>query len=121
MLTWPKVPARGEPVMRAARLKAIGLLMTMVSAAMLWAGSVAQAQAPTSALALALNKSSFSVGDTFALTLINENGASGTGDLYVAIQLPDGSAYAFDGTQWHPFSDGTHPASDAPKPFRANT
>lgn len=103
-------------MMRAARLKA-----AVVSAAMLWAGNVAQAQAPASVLALALNKPSFSAGDTFVLTLINENGVSSAGDLYVAVQLPDGSAYAFDGTHWRPFFDGTNAVAGALKPFRTNT
>lgn len=99
----------------------VGLLIATVSATVPGAGHVAQAQAAASVLALALNKPSFSPGDAFVLSLINENGVSSAGDLYVAVQLPDGSAYAFDGTQWRPFFDGTDAVSSVLKPFRTNT
>ena len=100
----------------AVRSGVVGLL-----AAILWSGGFAHAQAPSSILALSLNKPTFSAGDTLILTLINENGVSAAGDLYLAAQLPDGSAYAFDGTNWLLIFDGTNFIPGALKPFRANT
>lgn len=100
----------------AVRSGAVGLLATL-----LWSGSFVHAQAPANLLALSLNQPIFSVGDTLVLTLINENGVAGTGDLYLAIQLPDGAAYAFDGLNWRPLFDETNSVSGALKPFRANT
>lgn len=100
----------------ALRSVTVGLLATI-----LWAGAPLPAQAATWILALSLNKPTFSAGDTLILTLINVSGTPAAGDLYLAVQLPDGSGYAFDGSNWLLFFDGARLVSGGLKPFRGNT
>jgi uncharacterized protein GlcG (DUF336 family) len=99
-----------------ARTLAAGLL-----AAILWASGAAAADGPARILSLSLNQTTFSAGDTFDLTLINDNGISATGDLYVAAQSSSGAVYAFDGTQWRLVFDGVTSFPGELRPFRAHT
>ena len=89
--------------------------------ALLCCAGVAGAQSTPDILALALNKPIYTVGDTLILTLVNETGVAATGDLYVVVQIPDGSAYAFDGTSFIFVADHGSLIPGAFRPFRTNT
>ena len=89
--------------------------------ALLCCAGVAGAQSTPDILALALNKPIYTVGDTLILTLVNETGVAATGDLYVVVQIPDGSAYAFDGTSFIFVADHGGLIPGAFRPFRTNT
>src|SRR5205085_8987539 len=91
-----------------------------VVAILAWS-SLASAQSTPDILALALNKPIYTVGDTLVLTLVNETGIPASGDLYVVVQVPDGSAYAFDGTSFLFVADGTRFVAGALRPLRTNT
>ncbi len=99
----------------AARSGAVAVVVLL-----LWAVTSADAQT-SPVLALSLNGATFTTGDTLVLTLVNENGVSASGDLYLVVQLPDGSAYAFDGTSWIFVGAGGGVVPGALRPFRANT
>jgi uncharacterized protein GlcG (DUF336 family) len=92
-----------------------------VAAALLCVAGMAEAQSASRIFSLSLNQTTFSAGDTLHLTLNNESGTAGTGDLYVAAQSAGGQAYAFDGTQWRLFFDGSKPVAGGLRPFRTNT
>jgi uncharacterized protein GlcG (DUF336 family) len=102
----------------AVRVGAVVAVIALLSSA-----GVAGAQSTPDILGLALNKPIYTVGDTFVLTLMNETGAAATGDLFLFVQVPDGSAYAFDGTSFIQVAD--HGARITPArtltPFRTNT
>jgi uncharacterized protein GlcG (DUF336 family) len=92
-----------------------------VAVALLCGGGIAEAQSTPDILALALNKPIYTVGDNLVLTLVNETAVAATGDLYVIVQVPDGSAYAFDGTSFILVADRGTPISGALRPLRTNT
>jgi uncharacterized protein GlcG (DUF336 family) len=98
-----------------------GGMVTGLLAAFLWTAAVVPAEAGSPVLSLGLNRPAYAPGDTLALTLINDTGTGGTGDLYVAVQSPQGSIYAFDGAGWRLFFDGARPLSAGLAPFRART
>ena len=110
---WRLSPSRFST---AARSGALGLLV-----ALLWCGSPAHAQSTPGILALSLNQPIYTVGDTLVLTLVNETGIAATGDLYLLVQLPDGSAYAFDGTNFIFVANQGRVIPGTLRPFRANT
>ncbi|MBI3781534.1 MAG: heme-binding protein [candidate division NC10 bacterium] len=100
---------------KAARLSAVGLLIAIHC--LVAFGSVQGA----SGISLSLNQSTFSVRDTLVLTLINQNAAVGSGDLYLAVQLPDGTIYVWDGANWLLMFDRANLLTSALKPFRLGT
>ena len=100
---------------KAVRFSTAGLLFAIQCL-----GAFGSAQG-ASGISLSLNQSTFSVGDTLVLTLINQTEAAGSGDLYLAVQLPDGTMYVFDGTNWLPMFDGATLLTGALKPFRPDT
>jgi uncharacterized protein GlcG (DUF336 family) len=102
-------------------MNTLGRLVTGLLAALLWTAAVASAETGSPVLSLALNRPAYAPGDTLALTLINDTGTGGTGDLYVAVQSPQGSIYAFDGAGWRLFFDGARPPAAGLAPFRART
>ena len=102
-------------------MNTLGRMVTGLLAALLWTAAVAPAEGGSTVLSLALNRPAFAPGDTLALTLVNDTGTVGTGDLYVAAQSPHGSIYAFEGAGWRLFFDGARPLAGGLRPFRART
>ena len=100
---------------KAVRFSAAGLLFALQCL-----GASGRAQG-TASIALSLNQSTFSMAATLVLTLINQDSAVSAGDLYLALQLPDGTMYVCDGTNWLPMFEGVNLLPSALKPFRANT
>lgn len=77
--------------------------------------------APPAVTTLALNQTTFRAGDTLVLTMSAQSGACstpGVADFYLAVVVPDGSAFVFDGTRWVPLFDGGQLSRAALRPYR---
>lgn len=104
---------------RRPALRAVMIGVTAGALAVAWAPGPAGA-APR--LLLVVNDTSFSPGDAFSLTLAHAAGepaADNTGDLYIAVRVPDQSLYVFDGTSFLLLWDGATVFPGALRPWRA--
>jgi hypothetical protein len=72
-------------------------------------------------LTLSMNQSTLTIGDNLILNLTSQNESTSAGDLYLGIQIPDGTGYIWDGTDFRLVFDGKNFLPNALKPFRANT
>jgi len=71
-------------------------------------------------IALTLNASEFVAGQNLRLSLTSQPGLQ-NGDLYLAAQLPDGTAYQYTGSSWQLVTDGGQVFSSHLQPFRPRT
>ena len=69
-------------------------------------------------LELSLDKTAIGVGDTVTLSMAN--GAESQGDLFLAVQVPGGFIYAYDGAGWSLMWDGQELFPAALRPLRQN-
>jgi hypothetical protein len=69
-------------------------------------------------LELSLNREAISVGDTVTLSMTN--GAESQGDLYLALRVPGGFIYAYDGAGWSLIWDGQELFASSLRPLRQN-
>jgi hypothetical protein len=75
---------------------------------------------PAQHLAVSLNQSSLTVGNTLTVTAFSQGGSAISGDLYVVILLPDGSLFASDGASPLLVFDGVRVVPEALQPFARN-
>lgn len=97
------------------------LLVTLLASASLLMALAPGAAEAAPRLFLVLNDASFSAGDVLSLTLAHAAGepaADNTGDLYIAVRLPDQSLYVFDGASFLLLWDGTTVVPGALTPWR---
>jgi hypothetical protein len=69
-------------------------------------------------LELSVNKTTISAGDT--LTLSMSNGAESQGDLFLAVRVPGGFIYTYDGAGWSVIWDGQELFVSSLRPLRQN-
>jgi hypothetical protein len=67
-------------------------------------------------LELSLNRAAIGVGDTVTLSMTN--GAESQGDLYLALRVPGGFIYAYDGAGWALVWDGQELFASSLRPLR---